>query len=247
MTWRDLSWTSQATEDTRVGTDTHGRKTSRSSTTTSISTTAKNVLTSKPPPSDEPGNAREESLPRRKDNSGGSSIQVSDKTSQSSTTTGISITTSNSAASNNQISKSKNTDSEEGKSSSQSVSPSIKKPSNTEKSPLGLKTNSSTTQQVTLVPQMASTPASPATQPREVSGPSHQVHCHRHAAGYMHCGVNSDQQDGMLVGLVGGYAALALVVAISSISVWASKYLPFLLKMWWIKALSCEQTYDVNT
>merc|ERR1712192_277777 len=92
------------------------------------------------------------------------------------------------------------------------------------------------TQEVNPSDKQKSASASASKQPRKAPTSS-QVECHRHA-GYKHCGVVSTGQDSMIVGLVGGYTALALIVAVSLISIWASKYLPFFLKMWWIKASS---------
>ena len=140
-------------------------------------------------------------------------------------------------------SKSKNTDSNVARSSTQLL------PSSSEQPPSSQQVSKSrpTSRGVSLPPKQtqAATSARLPSKRQRKAPTSHQVWCHWHA-GYKHCGVKTTGQDGMVAGLVGGYAALALVVAISFINMWASKYLPFFLKMWWIKA-SSVQTYDVNT
>ena len=141
----------------------------------------------------------------------------------------------------NQTSKSKNTDSNAERSSSQTLPSSSQQPWSSQQVSLGVK---ATTQEVNLPPKHTPT-STPATKQPRKAPTSRQVLCHRHAY-YKHCGVMITGQDNMMVGLVGGYTALGLIVAVSLISIWASKYLPFLLKMWWIKA-SSAQTYDVNT
>ena len=143
----------------------------------------------------------------------------------------------------NQTSKSKNTDSNATRSSSQPLTSINQPPWSTQQVSLGVKATRPTTQEVNLPPKQTPTSPPATKQPRKAPT-SHQVECHRHAD-YMHCGVMITVQDSMMVGLVGGYTALALIVAVSLISIWASKYLPFFLKMWWIKA-SSAQTYDVN-
>ena len=126
----------------------------------------------------------------------------------------------------NQTFKSKKTDRNEARSRNQTWS--------SQQASLGAKA----TQEVNLSDEQKSASASASKQPRKASTSS-QVDCHSHA-GYKHCGVVSTGQDSMMVGLVGGYTALALIVAVSLISIWASKYLPFFLKMWWIKASSAQ-------
>ena len=224
LTWRDLSW---STTNTKTTLNTNGvMDNSRtesslpktSTTTTSLSNTSPSIQKSTQLTwSSKPENTEEKSL------------LISKQTLETRT---------------NQTSKSKNTDSNEARPSSQALPSSREKPSSTQQVPSGDKTSPPTTQELSTPPKQTSSPS--ATKQRRKDPTSWQVRCHRHA-GYKHCGVKSPTglEDGMMAGLVGGYAALALIVAVSFVSIWASKYLPFFLKMWWIKA-SSAQTYDVN-
>ena len=223
LTWRDLSWSTTNTKTTSTTNGVvHNSRTQSSlhktSSTTSFFTTSPSIQ--KPTQttfSSNPRNTEGKSLLQRKE-------------------TFVRRT--------NQTSKSKNADSNAARSSSQTLPSSSQQPWSSQQVSFSENSTRATTQEVNLPTKQ--TPTSPPAnkQPRKAAT-SRQVECHRHA-GYKHCGVMITGQDSMMVGLVGGYAALGLIVAVSLISIWASKYLPLLLKMWWIKA-SRAQTYDVNT
>ena len=110
---------------------------------------------------------------------------------------------------------------------------------------LARKGSFSKTQKVRLPKKTVTTKPVPSS--ARTSAASDQMPCHKHSS-YEHCGdvlPGSSRQEDMMVGLVGGYAALALIVIVSLISFWTSRYITSFLKMWWFKA-SNVQTCDVN-
>jgi len=221
LTWRDLSWSATNTKKTS---NTNGvvNKSRTESSLPKMSTTTKSVSNT----SQSNQKPTQSNLSSKISNTGKNSLLQSKEILETTRT--------------NQTYKSKKTDKNAARARNQALPSSIQQAWSSQQASYGVKA----TQEVNLPPKQTYASAPVNKQPRRAPT-SRQMECHSHA-GYKHCGVMSPGQDSMMVGLVGGYTALALIVAVSLISIWASKYLPFFLKMWWIKA-SSAQTYDVNT
>ena len=102
---------------------------------------------------------------------------------------------------------------------------------------LARKGSFSKTQKVRLPKKTVTTKPVPSS--ARTSAASDQMPCHKHSS-YEHCGdvlPGSSRQEDMMVGLVGGYAALALIVIVSLISFWTSRYITSFLKIFKTKFL----------